>query len=168
MIAGELLVAYRFSSTKPLVDQGRALLEAPRVKHSIPASTLHVFEASLNRCTHDAAFLERFYDRFLASSPDVAAKFRGVDMGRQRNMLKSSLYLLSYAAKDQENGLSALEGLATRHGRHQRNVRPELYDLWLTALMATVRDFDIEFNETIDRAWREVMLVGITFIRSRY
>ena len=57
-----------------------------------------LFDASymrvLDREVEEQAFFEAFYERFVASSPAVAVKFRSTDMARQRAMLKKSFYHL--------------------------------------------------------------------------
>ena len=61
---------------------------------------LEQFEDSLRRCNADPDFLDRFYERFLRSSPKVREKFRGTDFIRQKRMLQASLQLLLVAAQD--------------------------------------------------------------------
>ena len=61
-----------------------------------------------------------------------------------------------------------LEYIARQHDRHHLNIEPDLYDLWLEALIDTVREFDNEFDEEIENAWRSVMRYGIEYMTSRY
>lgn len=61
-----------------------------------------------------------------------------------------------------------LEYIARLHDRHHFNIEPDLYDLWLEALIDTVREFDNEFDAEIERAWRSVMSYGIEYMTSRY
>ena len=113
-------------------------------------------------------FLESFYARFLGSSPEVAEKFKHTDFQHQRRMLKSSLYLLVFAAEGKEEGLTHLERMGELHGRSGRDIRPELYDLWLECLMQCVREYDPQFNPEIELAWNNVLQEGIAFLKSRY
>ena len=50
-----------------------------------------LFNDSLERCTSDRRFLERFYELFIASSPEAAAKFAHTDFRVQKAALKVSL-----------------------------------------------------------------------------
>ena len=61
-----------------------------------------------------------------------------------------------------------LEYIAKRHDRHHLNIEPELYGLWLEALIATVREFDTEFDLSVENAWRSVLGYGIEYMISHY
>lgn len=132
---------------------------------------LGFFLDSLYRATggetqqHD--FLTRFYELFLDSSPDVAQHFRDVDMERQKQMLGRSLQEMT----DFSTSRAANEHLrrtAFRHSRWDRDISPELYDLWLESLIATAREFDLEFNEEVELAWRVVLAPGIAYMQFKH
>ena len=133
------------------------------------ARTLQIFDDSLRRCDADPRFLDRFYERFVASSPRVAEKFANTDFVRQKRALRASLQLMPLAAEDEENGPTRyLRDLAATHSREHLNIGAELYDLWLDSLLATVREFDAEFDETVEAAWEGVMGVGIRYLLAHY
>lgn len=132
---------------------------------------LGFFLDSLYRATggesqqHD--FLTRFYELFLESTPDVAAHFRDVDMERQKKMLGRSLQEMT----DFSTSRAANEHLrrtAFRHSRWERDISPGLYDLWLESLIATAREFDLEFNEEVELAWRVVLAPGIAYMKFKH
>ena len=130
---------------------------------------LDQFEDSLRRCNTDPAFLDRFYGRFLGSSPKVREKFVGTDFIRQKRMLQASLQLLLVAAREPESRpLPYLDEVAARHSASQMAIGAELYDLWLDALLATVREVDPGWSPEVERAWESVMTVGISYLVSRY
>jgi hemoglobin-like flavoprotein len=131
---------------------------------------LELFRASVNRCVADEAFLQDFYDRFTASSPEVRAKFGQTDMPTQRRALADSLYVIAVAVqgKDTSPSWHQMERIARRHSRAEMDIRPELYDLWLESLMQAVAAHDPQYSPEIDSAWRAVMSEGITFLRSRH
>jgi hemoglobin-like flavoprotein len=127
------------------------------------------FEDSLRRCNTNPAFLDRFYERFLASSPKVREKFVGTDFVRQKHLLQASLQLMLVAARDDGNRpLSYLDGVAARHSASQMAIGAELYDLWLDSLLATVREVDPGWSPAVEQAWEGVMTIGITYLLSRY
>jgi len=130
---------------------------------------LEQFEDSLRRCNADPGFLDRFYERFLGSSPKVREKFRGTDFIRQKRMLQASLQLLLVAAQDDgERPTPYLDEVAARHGASQMAIGAELYDLWLDSLLATVREVDPSWSPGVEQAWESVMTVGIAYLVSRY
>jgi len=128
------------------------------------------FLASFARCRAAAGFLDAFYQRFVASSEEVRAKFAGTDMKRQVRMLEDSLFVVAVAVQGEEGSLarSELPRIAARHSRADRDVRPQLYDLWLGCLIDTVRTHDPQFSAEVEAAWRETMAFGIDYMRARY
>ncbi|MGI0117206.1 globin domain-containing protein [Zooshikella sp. RANM57] len=112
-------------------------------------------------------FFEVFYQRFMATSPDIAARFVNTEMSHQRRMLEKSFYkLLTFYATN--NAADYLEKIAEQHDHEHLNIKPVWYDLWLEALMTTLREFDPDYNDEIELAWRLVLSPGITFMKYRY
>ena len=135
----------------------------------IDERTLRTFSDSLARCNSNPAFVERFYEIFLAASPKVKEKFAHTDFARQRAALRASLDAMLLAAKDPEkNPHEYLHDLAERHSSRDRNIGAELYDLWLDSLLATVTEFDPKNSPDVQAAWERVMMVGISYLLSRY
>jgi hemoglobin-like flavoprotein len=128
---------------------------------------LATFDGSLSRCTSQARFLDRFYERFLASSPKVREKFKDTDFVRQKRALRTSLHVILLAAQD-GNPDRYLKEVAERHGVRQLNVGAELYDLWLDSLLETVEECDPEYTPEVRHAWEEVLMVGIHYLTVRY
>lgn len=133
------------------------------------ARTLEIVDGSLHRCSADPDFLERFYERFLASSPEVREKFVDTDFVRQKRALKASLHLMLLAAEDEERGPELyLRDLAARHGQRQLDIGAHLYDLWLDSLLDTVRQCDPECSNEVLEAWERVMAVGVRYLLRHY
>ena len=130
-------------------------------------SDAELFNSSYDRFLSKPGFLERFYEIFLGSSPEVAEKFRDTDFVRQTQRLKASLYMLMVASLGTREALQHLKRMAQLHSRKQLNIRPELYDLWLTSLLKAVAEFDRLFDEKTEQAWRRVLLPGIDYIKAR-
>jgi len=55
---------------------------------------IELFNDSLERCTRASGFLDRFYELFLASSEEVAKKFKHTDFRKQKRALKPEFYEL--------------------------------------------------------------------------
>jgi len=128
-----------------------------------------LFNDSYERCLRQPGFLERFYEIFMASSEEVAAKFARTDFTRQRRLLKWSLYMLMCAASTPLPEVTThLERISEVHSRGHMDIKPEFYDLWLDSLLQAVREFDPMLNEDIEAAWRQVLDYGIQFMKSKY
>lgn len=134
---------------------------------SSPAS---VFVTSLKRCLAKPDFLRHFYERFMASSDEVKAKFANTNFTTQVKVLEQSLFVMAVAAEGQAGSVAraALPRLAERHDRNHLDIRPELYDLWLDCLVAAARDNDEQFTDEIEQAWRTTLAVGIAELRAGY
>jgi hemoglobin-like flavoprotein len=128
------------------------------------------FLASFNRCRASAGFLEDFYERFVGSSEEVQKKFADTDMKRQVRMLEDSLLVVAVAVQGEEGSLARgdLPRIAARHSRADRDIRPELYDLWRECLIDSVRSHDPQFSGEVEAAWRETLAFGIDYMRARY
>ena len=115
------------------------------------------------RTSQGNEFMDAFYERFIASSPLVAEKFKNVDMASQKAMLKQSLsYLLNmYTMKQIPDHLAEI---ARKHDRQHTDIPPELYQSWLECLIETVREFDSDFNDDVELAWRLICSQGIAFM----
>jgi hemoglobin-like flavoprotein len=122
----------------------------------------------MTRCLGLPGFLDRFYEIFLASSPEVAEKFANTEFGRQKVALGQSLYLMVMATEGGEAAAAYIDRIAQRHARDALDIRPELYDLWLDALVATARELDPGFDDHTETVWREMLGPGIEMMRARY
>ncbi len=130
---------------------------------------LRTFDDSLARCNANPAFLDRFYETFLASSPKVREKFAHTDFTRQKRALRASLYAMLLAASDEDKGPERyLRDLAELHSSRRLSIGAEFYDLWLDSLLATVKEFDPEYSPEVEKTWERVMMVGIDYLLSHY
>lgn len=125
------------------------------------------YERIVNITIKEQDFFTRFYDIFLASSDEIRQTFINTDMEKQRNMLKKSFYhLLIFYGSNQASPY--IEDIAKSHDQARANISPRLYDLWLDALIETVKEFDPYFNDEIELAWRLVLSPGITYMKFFY
>lgn len=98
----------------------------------------------------------------------MAEKFADTDFVRQHQALKLSLRMMALASVGGDAADLYLEYIAKRHDRQHLNIEPELYGLWLEALIDTVRECDPEFDSEVERAWRTVMRYGIDYMIAHY
>ena len=130
-----------------------------------------VFDASYERVMagpkDGRAFIQAFYERFIDADPRVREKFANTDMSRQVAMLEKSLHYLAYLFSTQEI-YAYIENTARIHGREQHDIPPDLYDVWLEQLIATVAEFDPRFDRKVELAWRLSMARGIAYMKFMY
>lgn len=126
-----------------------------------------LFLASLARCVQ-GGFADRFYERFLATSPDVRDKFASTNFERQKPRLVRSLELIAAATEGRPTGLRELHERAETHSRRNLNIQPELYDLWLDAAISTAAETDPTWSPTLEAAWRQILGVAIWHMVKEY
>lgn len=113
---------------------------------------------SYGRCNANGPFIERFYDVFLDSHPDVRRAFANTDFDRQRRLLRRTLTsAIMYAAGSGsvEREIAAMAEIHSRKGRAP--VQPHLYGYWLDSLITVIREFDPECDFQLERRWREAL-----------
>ncbi len=130
-----------------------------------------IFDASYERVLRlevgGRGFFDAFYENFTRTSPQARAKFEKTDMDRQKKMLKKSFYSLVvfYATNSADD---YLVDIAERHSRDNLDIPPNLYDLWLETLILTVAQYDEQFDDDVELAWRLVLSTGITYMKYKY
>ncbi len=130
-------------------------------------SYTRIFGAEIKANETGDRFFEHFYQRFLASSEEVALAFAGTDMQKQQRMLKNSiLYSINFMFCS--TSYDTMHRIAISHNKSHYNIKPELYDLWLDCMVETVREFDPGFSEEVELAWRLAFSQAITFMKFMY
>lgn len=130
--------------------------------------TLELFTRSMERCIASPLFLERFYARFLGSSPEIAKRFAAVDLKRQSAMVRASLYHILRAAQGSSDGLIHLEEIADSHSQRGHGIQPAHYELWLDSLIEAARETDPSLDAITEAAWRFHLGNAIAVMVARY
>lgn len=121
---------------------------------------------SYGRCCASPTFFDDFYRSFLASSAEVRAKFVNTDMTGQKQLLRQGILNLVMYSRGLPD--TKLRALGASHARSGLDIRPELYELWLAALLQTIREHDRECTAQTLQTWREALGKGIAVIQSHY
>lgn len=116
-----------------------------------------LFMESLDRCAASEDFIPAFYNRFLISSELVRSKFKDTNFPRQNKALLRSLRLAAEATDGRPFALKEIQERAVTHDRHHLDIEPGLYVNWLAAVIETAAEFDDQWSESIERAWREIL-----------
>ena len=131
---------------------------APRRESALSAgSAKEIFLNSLNRCLESEAFIPTFYERFFSCSDEIREKFRNTNFDRQNRMLARSLRLAAGCIAGEPEALAELADRAETHDRDHLDVRPELYEFWLSAIVATAEEFDPRWRSETGEAWNSVL-----------
>ncbi|NUM81482.1 globin [bacterium] len=129
--------------------------------------TTHYYDIvhdSYSRCAIRKKFFDDFYDTFMSSSPQIAYMFRKSDMEKQKKLLDNGVTMMIMFAGGNAIGKIALDHIAKIH--RQLNVTEEYYNYWLESLLQTLKKHDPQYSFKLERAWKEVMGVGIDYLIS--
>ena len=121
---------------------------------------------SYGRCCASPDFFDSFYRHFLASSPLIREKFVDTDMSAQKQLLRQGILNLVMHARGMPD--TKLRALGCSHARGALDIRPELYDLWLQALLQSIGEHDGQCDANTRLAWHEVLNKGISVIKAQY
>ena len=125
------------------------------------------FERAVGNGSYNHEFISRFYDLFLARSEQIARLFENTNMAVQKTMLHDSLHLmLDFYRGGKVN--ADLERVANVHSRSQHDIPDVMYEQWLISLLQAVQEFDPEYDDQVEQAWREVLRPGIQFMQYRH
>ena len=133
-----------------------------------PANPQELFRQSLARCKQHDDFLDRFYERFMASSDEVRQKFVDTDFTGQKKRMIESLAVAADVIEGDAAAMRHLHERAESHSQSALNIKPALYDYWLDSLLATAEECDAEFSPEIGDAWRKVLGHIIGYMRAHY
>lgn len=129
---------------------------------------VRIAKESLQRCLGQADFVDIFYDRFLASSDEIKAKFIHTNFPNQKIMLKASLHIMLLLAQGGLKDTKTLQELAERHSHRDLDIHPKFYAYWVNSMLAAVRSCDPEYSPEIGEAWKNALQPGVDFFTSKY
>lgn len=123
-------------------------------------------QQSYGRCLRDKRFIERFYEIFLASHPDIPPMFANTDFQKQRLALRRGMSVaISHAAGSGivERTTNHMADVHSRHGRCP--VPAGLYPYWVESMMQAIGECDPQADEALIARWRQAMGVVVrTFV----
>ncbi|MEK6237858.1 MAG: globin [Planctomycetales bacterium] len=149
---------------KGLLDTDTTLQEPSPCEINMTENTNQLFSDSLERCSKDALFLDRFYELFISNSAEVKELFRDTDFAEQTKMLAKSLSYMVAANQAPE----ILREVAEIHNSSNHDIDPRLYSDWLDCLIDTVQLTDPGFDGEVESAWRTVMQSGMDYMVGQY
>lgn len=135
---------------------------------NLDAMSRAAVKSSFERCEKTGDFADTFYGVFLNTTEEVAAMFAETDFKKQRKLLRATVFMMVKQDVSEPQAAEALERIGRSHSKQKLDVRPELYEIWLDSLCATVKKLDPQWTEQLEADWREQMRPGITLITSLY
>ena len=131
-------------------------------------AVIDTVKQSFGRALGDRDLLGKFYDRLLNSNPEIGKAFVNVDMEKQKEILQMSLSMAILYPQDNVVAKHSMDKVRVSHNQANLNIKPEMYQYWLDALLSAVAESDPDFTAELDQQWRTVMGVVIDHISSGY
>lgn len=126
-------------------------------------------QRSYGRCLRDRRFIERFYEVFMESHPEIAPMFADTHFGRQRMALRRGISAAIFHAAGSTLTRTTVEQMADVHSLRGRcPVDPALYPYWIDSLLAVIVETDPEIDERLQARWRQAMGVVCATFAERY
>ncbi len=122
---------------------------------NLQSSDLDLFHGSLDRVMDHPDFFRLFYQRFMASSEEIATMFQNKNMDRIQGKLKMTLETVNEHSEGQPGLGMYLELLGRIHQRLK--ITPEQFNLWRNALIETAAECDSEFSPPVRKAWEHAI-----------
>jgi hemoglobin-like flavoprotein len=140
------------------------------VSTTAPAQTSAAEQVKLSygRCCMRPTFFDDFYNDFTSTSAAVRAKFTKTDFAKQKALLRQGIAYLIMFNSGSPSASSAIRKLGETHCKSRLNIEPAMYELWLGALLRTVRKHDPQFTPELGADWRSVLNKGIAAMKSVY
>ncbi len=125
-------------------------------------------KASMGRAITRGDIFGRFYQIFLQSNPKIKPIFTNVDMEKQKALLRQGINLAIMFAEERAIGQSAMNRLRHSHSKSNLGIDPSMYRYWLDSFMKALSEFDPDFDNTLEKQWRETLTKATDHIASGY
>ena len=142
--------------------------DSPSEQIAMDPKIIREAEASYGRCLLKDGFLNRFYEIFMASHPDIRTMFAHTDFSAQIGLLRHGLNSVFMFSENNPIARKTLTRIRSSHSKDKLNIAPSLYRYWIDSLIKTVSEFDPEFTGDIEQAWRRVIQPAVDYIASGY
>ena len=123
---------------------------------------------SYGRVLADPQFIDRFYQQFLKNNAEIREKFENTNFDIQNKMLGESISMAVLFSQDNKVAKSVIDRIRNSHNRHNLNIRPRLYSVWIESLIEALREFDADFDDELEQQWRKVIGKAVDYIKEGY
>ncbi len=123
---------------------------------------------SYGTCCSSPGFFDDFYAEFLANLGTANEKFVDADMDRQKELLREGVGFLVMYGKGGCIAASMLDRVGDTHAKKNLDIAPELYPIWINALLKSIEKHDSSYDAELRDTWKLVLGHGIERIQSHY
>lgn len=126
-------------------------------------------QQSYGRCLRGKNFIERFYEIFLESHPEIRPMFDKTDFQTQRMALRHGISAAISHAAGSSLTKRTMDQMAAAHSRKgYAPVPPGLYPYWVDSLVQAVKEMDPQATPQLLSRWRQGMSIVTDDFSRRY
>lgn len=125
-------------------------------------------KSSYGRALGNRQFIERFYDIFTKSHPDILGKFENTDFSKQHKLLDQAISLAMLYPQGNVIAKQVFTKLRESHNRRNLNIQPKYIQYWEKSLLQTVSESDPEFTPELAEKWHQVLKPAMDYIKEGY
>lgn len=112
------------------------------------------------------SFASEFHDRLMETSEDIQRIFGHIDIEIQIEALAHAIVMsFLFVDKNHHGAAKYFHDIRESHNRHNLDISPELYDVWLEIMIETVAVCDPQATEELLVDWHTVMSVAVEHVR---
>ena len=123
---------------------------------------------SYGRSLSNRKLIDRFYEIFMASHPDIPKLFENTDFDKQKDLLSQSINMAILFPQKNKIATNAIDRISKTHSKENMDINPEFYPYWLDSLITTLSESDPEFTTDLERQWRLILQETIDHISKGY
>lgn len=137
-------------------------------KPPIHLANLIAVRQSFRRCCQDTEFFDSFYHHLACADDEIGPMFAETDMLVQNSLLQEGISQMLGMAAGEASARERIEALGRIHDRNHRNIRPELYTVWMDSLLTAVRDSDPEYSAELATQWTSALKESLELMQAMY
>jgi hemoglobin-like flavoprotein len=125
-------------------------------------------QESFGRATVSGQLIDKFYEIFLNSHPDVKPRFAKTDFVQQKKLLRRGISLAIMFADNNPVGRDGIARIRESHSKARLNIPPSLYKYWLESFIKALSLCDQQFGPQLELLWRKTLQKTIDFVVEGY
>ncbi len=125
-------------------------------------------QESFGRATVSGQLIDKFYEIFLNSHPDVKPRFAKTDFVQQKKLLRRGISLAIMFADNNPVGRDGIARIRESHSKTRLNIPPSLYKYWLESFIKALSLCDKQFGPQLETLWRKTLQKTIDFVVEGY
>lgn len=125
---------------------------------------------SFDRAMKSTGFIDQFYNNLFFLKPEIEEYFKQTKWKHQKIAIEKGItHLLGFLENDpQQIHHKNILRLSETHSKTNLNIHPHNYYYWIDAMIMTLKEFDPNWDSSLEYYTRECLFFPISFMISFY